>query len=203
MHRNGILSSGVCDPDDRVPCKLFVRDGNSPPEEESPLGKIWRLGCNDYGEKKKMKLSGQYIQVDKDLLKKDIVKRYPLSQMSNILGLSDGYLTQALNQARSYKGFLLGNLEKICLIINEEPSKYILTEEAGEPNQEAQETNAPDMTKLYEGVELNGQALGKLIEAVKEQTDAIKEQTEEIKKLATDMTNWSKKWCNQQKYGRF
>ena len=157
-----------------------------------------------------MRSQGVHVDINKQLLKEDIVKRFSLRQMSVILGRSNNYLAVALSTARSNKlSILMADLEKICMILGEEPYKYIEAENAKAPQemkteaQQERKPEAPDMTKLYEGVELNGQALGKLIEAVKEQTDAIKEQTEEIKKLATDMTNWSKKWCNQQRYGRF
>jgi len=167
-----------------------------------------------------MRLHGEYVKIDRDLLRNDVVARYSLYQMSSILGRGRTYLTCVCNGSRNKNGMLYSDLEKIAAILGTDVSKYTVNEETvvDETEQEPTEDLCindpitmekvaapmfPDLTKVYEGIEMNGEGIGKLLEAVEKNTDAVKELMEVNNKLLVVVSEWTKKWCNQQKFGRF
>lgn len=159
------------------------------------------------------------VKIDGNLLREEILKKYTFNAMAKIIDRQPNMFATSAPICRT-GSIDVAILEKICTVLNKEPGFFLIPEPEPEPEPiKPVETHAltepvassidcnkviqKEMTKIYEGVEMNGQAIGKVLEAIKENTDAVKEQTEAVNKLLTVMNNWSRKWANHKKYGRF
>lgn len=161
----------------------------------------------------KGKIALDIVKIDAEKLRNEIVKKYSLGQMAKIIGRGSNYF--APSGGRSKVGMSYEELNRICLVLGREPSEFVIIpdKEFVEPPKEAekeekQEDPKPDagikyLTSIYEGIEMNGAGIGKLLKAVEANTAALNTLIEELRKTGTTVTNWSQKWCNHKKYGRF
>jgi len=156
------------------------------------------------------------VKVDADHLREEILKRYTLADMAFMIDRQANYFSPSGALGKS--GMDINNLEKVCRILGKEMSEFLRAEEEPRPEPEAKPeatkaTAALDgeclkaitssMSKMYEGIELNGAGIGKVLEAIQANTDAVRELTEELRKVSTVTTDWKNKWQNHEKYGRF
>lgn len=157
------------------------------------------------------------VKVDADHLREEILKRYTLADMAFMIDRQANYFSPS--GALSRTGMDINNLEKVCRILGKEVSEFLRAEES-KPEPEAEKKPEPTkataaldgeclkaitslMSKMYEGIEMNGAAIGKVLEAIQANTDAVRELTEELRKVSTVTTDWKNKWQNHKKYGRF
>lgn len=159
-----------------------------------------------------MKKANIRVKIDAEKLRDDIVKKMPVTHMGVIIGRSNSYFAPT---SMIYKtGTIpLDELRKICLVLGKELSDYTVSDEEEpvreeqkpEQKPEAKPEPKPDKSieKIYDGIEMNGQAIGNLKREVEETNKRLDTLLDELRKIASETAKFRKEWENVQKYGRF
>lgn len=165
------------------------------------------------------KVQSTVVKVDDKKLRDAIVAKFSLNAMARIIGRGVTYFSPSADRGK--RGMEINDLERVCMVLGRDVSEFIIVEPETIVEKSTEETKAvagnsplpaPQPTSdagvtalknIYEAIELNGEALGKLIAATEANTAALNAMLEEFKKTGTTVTNWSQKWANHKKYGRF